>query len=82
MDLDGADCDAASAPLAWPSWAPFSLRFLRARRAKLVMEVFDGLVPPLRFALHEHQGMRWGELTVWGCSLSYQAWVRMGVHWT
>ncbi|CAK9012870.1 unnamed protein product [Durusdinium trenchii] len=64
VDLDGADCDAA-------------LGFLSSVRAKLVvLEVFDGLPPPLRFSLHEHpQLASWGGLTVWGCSLSYQ--VRM-----
>lgn len=63
VDLDGADCDAARA-------------FLTSVRAKLVvLEVFDGLPPPLRFALHEHPELRWGELKIWGCSLSYQ--VRM-----
>ncbi|CAK9013294.1 unnamed protein product [Durusdinium trenchii] len=53
------------------------LRFLSSVRAKLVvLEVFDGLPPPLRFSLHEHpQLASWGGLTVWGCSLSYQ--VRM-----
>ena len=35
-------------------------------------QVFDGLPPPLRFALHEHPELRWGELKIWGCSLSYQ----------
>ncbi|CAE7615659.1 unnamed protein product, partial [Symbiodinium pilosum] len=64
VDLDGADCDAAFA-------------FLSSVPAKLVvLEVFDGLPPPLRFALHEHEELAsWGKLPVWGCSLSYQ--VRM-----
>ena len=29
-------------------------------------------MPPLRFSLHEHANMGWGELQIWGCSLSYQ----------
>eukprot|EP00439_Symbiodinium_sp_Y106_P029010 s2717_g3.t1 len=64
VDLDGADCDIA-----------FS--FLSKVPAKVVvLEVFDGLPPPLRFALHEHAELAsWGRLTIWGCSLSYQ--VRM-----
>lgn len=43
-------------------------------RAKLVvMEVYDGLPPPLRFALHESEKLRWPPTPPWGCSLSYQA---------
>eukprot|EP00434_Breviolum_minutum_P023313 symbB.v1.2.020564.t1/scaffold1741.1/size103732/5 len=63
VDLDGADCDVTK-------------EFLSAIPAKMVvLEVFDGFVPPLRFSLHEHANMGWGELQIWGCSLSYQ--VRM-----
>ncbi|CAJ1390672.1 unnamed protein product, partial [Effrenium voratum] len=60
VDIDGADCDVAQA-------------FLSAARAKLVvMEVYDGLPPPFRFALHESEKLRWPPRPPWGCSLSYQ----------
>ena len=44
-------------------------------------QVFDGLPPPLRFALHEHPELRWGELKIWGCSLSYQVdgWIGLDI---
>ncbi|CAE7438376.1 unnamed protein product [Symbiodinium pilosum] len=60
VDLDGADCDIAAAFL-WRVLAKF-----------VVMEVYDGVPPPLRFALHDSELLAWPPAAPWGCSLSYQ----------
>jgi hypothetical protein len=66
VDLDGADCDIIQS-------------FLSLAPAKFVItEVYDGIPPPFRFALHESvffSRLPWegeGRPAPWGCSLSYQ----------